>query len=97
MDDIEKKILEKIKTKNNENIRNFRYRGSIEEKKNSCIEIVNLSDFMSKNRGVIQHLVETGLDKGKEHVVKEFVCYVKNDEIIFEGVMDKAEEFYFIL
>jgi len=96
--DLEKRITEKFKNGKNSNKKDpfFKYRGSIEEKCIPQITVTNLNDFMTQNKEMIQNLVISGIEKGKEQYVKELVCYIENNEIILEGVMDKTEQLYFI-
>jgi len=97
-DDIEERINEKVEMiKTNEEKTVFNHKGNAEKKQNeTVIRILNLENFDKDIHYILFDIIKNGFMKSKESFVKEFCCYNENDALVFEGVMDKTEENYFI-
>lgn len=99
MNDIEEKILSKVNkiSKKTEEKTVFNHKGRVQEKKpDTILKILNINDFDKELHGLLYDIVKDPLFKTKEQHVKELCCYVENDQIVLEGVMEKTEKNYFI-
>ena len=98
MTDIEEKILSKVNkiSKETEEKAVFNHKGHFEKKPETLLKILNINDFDKEVHGLIYDIVKDPLLKAKELHVKELCCYVENNQMVFEGVMDKTEKSYFI-
>lgn len=99
MNDIEEKILSKVNELNKETSEKsvFNHKGNAEKKQpETIIKILNIDDFDKEIHGLLYDIVKDPLLKAKEQHVKEMCCYVENNQIVFEGVMEKTEKSYFI-
>lgn len=97
MDELEDKILSKIESINDKKTASLNHKGSIEKKKNDTVfEIVNISDFDTELHGMLNDILNNTIMKAKQIEVKELLCKNEDGFIVFEAVMDSAEENYFI-
>lgn len=98
-DDIEEKILSKVnKISEIEKEKTvFNHKGRVQDKSpDTLLKILNINDFDKELHGLLYDIVKDPLLKAKEQHVKEMCCYVENNQIVFEGVMEKTEKSYFI-